>query len=492
MRRGVINIEVNMNTISLVLGVSLVIGVVASQLSKRIGVPALVLFIGAGMLLGSDISGWIYFDNAAAAQTIGSIALVEILFQGGLETEWRKMKKVLLPSSVLATVGVVVTSLLTGLIAWWVLDIDWPMAMLIGSIVGSTDAAATFAVIGNSDLPARLKHTLESESGLNDPMAIFLTILMIEWVQIGTPSAPHAIGFLVLQMGLGVAAGLGAGWLMKRVIPRVRLEASGLYPILLTGVAFALFAAVSLLSGSGYMAVYILGIYLATLELPYRQSVFRFHEGMAWLAQIVMFTMLGLLVFPSDLGPITVPAMLIAAGQILIARPLAVWLGTLGMGFHWREYLVLAWAGLRGAVPVILATYPLVAGVPNSDMIFNVVFFVVLFSCVLQGSTISWVADKLGLLVRGGPPRPIRLELVAMEKLNADVLEVELHETSLATGRRLSEISLPEQVTISAIYRGGRVVIPRGGTRLEAGDVLFVLAPRDSSGRVESLLVGET
>lgn len=481
-----------MYTISLVLGISLMIGVIASKLSNRIGVPALVLFIGAGMLLGSDISGWIYFDNAEAAQLIGSIALVEILFQGGLETDWRHLRKVLLPSSVLATAGVIVTTLITGLIAWWALDISLPMALLIGSIVGSTDAAATFAVIGNSDVPSRLKHTLEAESGLNDPMAIFLTMLMIEWVQEGMPSAPHALAFLLLQMGLGVAAGLAGGWLMKRIIPRIRLQASGLYPILLIGVAFALFAVVSLAGGSGYMAVYILGIYLAATELPYRQSVFRFHEGMAWLAQIVMFTMLGLLVFPSQLPGIAWPASLIAAGQILIARPLAAWLGTLGMGFTWRELVVLAWAGLRGAVPVILATYPLVAGIPESDTIFNVVFFVVLFSCVLQGSTIPWVAERLGLLVKGGPPRPIRLELVAMERLNADMLEVELHDSSLATGRRLSEIGLPEQVTISAIYRNGRVVIPRGGTRLEAGDVLFVLAPRDSSGRVEALLVGET
>lgn len=478
--------------VALILGVALVIGVVASQLADRIGVPALVLFIGAGMILGSDISGWIYFDNAEAAQLIGTIALVEILFQGGLETEWKHVRKVIVPSSILATVGVLLTSGLTGLIAWWVLDIHWTMALLIGAIVGSTDAAATFAVIGTSDLRARLKYTLEAESGLNDPMAIFLTTIMIMWITQGPPTTLWAVGFLVWQMGLGVVGGLVAGWIMKKLLPRIRFQAAGLYPILLTGVAFTVFALVSLANGSGYLAVYILGIYLATLEIPYRQSVFRFHDGMAWLAQIVMFTVLGLLVFPSQMGPIAVPALAIAAGQILVARPLAVWLCTLGQRFTLREFVVLAWSGLRGAVPVILGTYPMVAGVPNSGMIFHVVFFVVLVSATLQGSTISWLADKLGQLLRGEPPRPVRLELMTMERLNADMLEVELNESSRATGMRLAELALPELCTVSAIYRDGRVVAPRGHTKLLAGDVLFVLAPKDHSARVEELIVGET
>lgn len=456
------------------------------------GLPALVIFIAVGMILGSDVSGWIYFDDAWLAQLVGTVALVQILFEGGLQTEWRQLRRVVWPALSLATVGVLITVVVTGLLAWLVLGVDLPMALLMGAIVGSTDAAAVFAVIGNQDLPRRLKYTLEAESGVNDPMAVFLTLLMMGWVQQGPPNPVAAVGFVLWQMGLGAVAGYVVGRVVSWALPRLRLQASGLYPILLFAVAVTTFALVSWLNGSGFVAVYILAVYVGGIEIPYRKSVLRFHEGMAWLAQIIMFMMLGLLVFPSQIPPVALPGLVIAGGLILLARPLAVWVSTLRMGFRWQERALLAWAGLRGAVPIVLATYPLLAGVEGSAMLFHVVFFVVLTSAAIQGATVGRVANWLGLVKGALAPRPVTLELVAMERLNADMIEVELTESFHAVGRRLAELDLPDQVTVSALYREGRVVIPRGSTRLAAGDVLFILAHKEQSPLVRELLAGES
>ncbi|MFZ5813790.1 MAG: potassium/proton antiporter [Bacillota bacterium] len=468
-------------------GLLLLAGVVASKLAFRMGVPALVLFILVGMVLGSDVTGWIYFDNAWLAQLVGTVALVQILFEGGLQTEWRQLRRVTWPALSLATVGVLVTVLVTGGLAWLVLGLEPPLALLVGAIVGSTDAAAVFAVIGNQDLPRRLKHTLEAESGINDPMAVFLTLLMMDWIRQGPPGLWEALGFFLWQMALGAAAGWLVGRTVAWLLPRLRFEASGLYPILLFAVALTTFALTSWLEGSGFVAVYILAVYIGGLEIPYRQSVVRFHEGMAWLAQIVMFILLGLLVFPNQIPPVALPGLAIAAGLIFLARPLAVWLSTPGMGFRLPERALLAWAGLRGAVPIILATYPLLANLPESGTIFNVVFFVVLTSALIQGATIGPVAGWLGLTRGKLPPRPVTLELVAMERLDAHLVELEVTPGSRVEGRRLAELALPEQVTVSAIYRRGRVVTPRGSTRLEAGDILFILAQREQTARIHQL-----
>lgn len=471
-------------------GVLLLAGVVSTKLASRLGVPALVLFIAVGMLLGSDVTGWIYFDDAWLAQLVGTVALIQILLEGGLQSQWRQLRRVARPALTLATVGVLVTVLVTGALTRFALGVDWPMALLVGAIVGSTDAAAVFAVIGNQDLPRRLKYTLEAESGMNDPMAVFLTLLMMEWVKQGPPSLWAAAGFLLWQMGLGALVGWAVGRLTAWLLPRLRFEASGLYPILIFGVAVTTFALTSWLQGSGFVAVYILAVYLGGLEMPYRQSVIRFHEGMAWLAQMVMFILLGLLVFPRQLPPVALPGLLIAAGLIFLARPLAVWLSTLGMGFARKERALLAWAGLRGAVPIILATYPLLAGVPDSGMIFNVVFFVVLTSAAVQGATVGRVAHWLGIAGGALPARPVALELVAMERLDAVMVEMDVTPGSRADGRRLADLALPEQVTVSAIYREGRVITPRGSTRLQAGDALFILAQKEQAPLLEHLLIG--
>lgn len=474
----------------LVLGALLLGGVITTKLASRMGVPSLILFILVGMVLGSDITGLIYFDDAWLAQFVGTLALVVILFEGGLQTQWKQLRRVAAPASSLATVGVLVTVAVTGLLAWAVLDLSFPEAMLIGAIVGSTDAAAVFAVIGKQNIRTRLKITLEAESGANDPMAVLLTLLMLEWVQAGPPNPWEAVGFLVWQMGLGLIAGLVLGKLAAWAVPRLRLEASGLYPILLLGTAVFTFAATSWLGGSGLVAVYVLAVLLGSLELPYRQSIMRFHEGAAWLSQMAMFFILGLLVFPRQLPPVILPGLFIAGGLILLARPVAVWVSTLGMGFTWQERLLLSWAGLRGAVPIVLATFPLLAGVAQSNLIFNVVFFVVLSSALIQGATISQLAERLGLVEGTTPPQAMTLELVAMEKLDVDIVELVLPMGSPAEGKRLAELSLPEKITVSALLRDGQVITPRGSTQLRAGDNLFILAHKKQSHLIRSIFEG--
>lgn len=461
-----------------------------TKVASRIGVPALVLFILVGMFLGSDISGLIYFNDPWMAQLVGTIALVIILFDGGLQTNWKHLRPVAGAAASLATVGVAIQVGIMGVLARLVLGLPWPLAIMVGAIVGSTDAAAVFAVIGNQNVPDRVKSTLEAESGFNDPMAVFLTVLMIGWVGHGPPNPWHAVGLLAWEMGIGLVVGLAAGWLAARGLARVRFEAIGLYPILMVASAMFTFGIAGWLHASGFLAVYVLAVYLGSVEIPYRQSMLRFGEATAWIAQMVMFILLGLLVFPRQMPAVILPGMLLAAGLILVARPVAVFVSTWRSGFSVREGILLAWAGLRGAVPIVLATYPMLAGVPHSELIFHVVFFVVLTSTAIQGAMISPLASWLGLLGHPAPPRGITLEFVTMEKLNAAMLEIVLLEGSDAVGQTLAELPLPERATVSALVREGRVVAPRGDTTLQAGDTLFILSSKAQTAAVRALLEG--
>lgn len=471
-------------------GILLLAGVAATKLSSRVGVPALVLFIAVGMILGGDITGLLPFDDARIAQFVGTAALVIILFEGGLQTDWRELRQALWPSVSLATIGVVLTAVLTGFVALTLRELDVLTAMLLASIIGSTDAAAVFAVIGRLQVRRRMKVTVESESAMNDPMAVLLTVFLIRWIMAGPPSAGEAVVFLVWQMGFGLAAGIGSGWLAVRALRRLRYEASGLYPIFVIAMAFVSWAVTTALNGSGFVAVFVLGVFLGHHELPYKNSIIRFNAGIAWLGQIVMFTMLGLLVNPSQLPYVAGAGLLIAAAQMFVTRPIAVWLSTLGMRYPLREKVWIAWGGLRGAVPIVLATYPLMAGVPHSDLIFNVVFFVVLLSALLQGGTIKALAVRLGLVEGVAPPQTVKLELLAMEELEVDMVGVSLPDGARAVGSRLADCDLPESMTVSAILRDGKIVTPRGMTRLQAGDYLFVLAPKEESHRLGELFAG--
>lgn len=471
---------------------TLLLAFLLTRLSSKFGIPGLVLFVAIGMVLGSDISGLIYFDNPFVARLIGMLALIVILFEGGLKTEWSTVRPVLLPAGSLATLGVVGTSLVVGFAAHLVLNISLVEGMLLGAIVGSTDAAAVFSVIGQRRLKPRVKYTLEAESGMNDPMAIFLTILLLSIITAPVASAWDLIGLLVWQAATGLTIGFGMGRGTVTLVNRMRLGDGVLYPALFLTTSLVTYSVVSLVNGSGVLAVYIFAMVIGNSPIPFRHNVIRFHEGLAWLAHVSMFTILGLLVFPRQLIPVIVPGLILAITLILVARPLAVFATTPGMGFTFRERLFVSWAGLRGAVPIILATYPFLVGYEQSNLIFNTVFFVVLTSALLQGTTIPPLARRLGLEL--GPKRtPVHaLELLSLGETNVELVEYRVTEQCAAVNRTLADLPLPEHVVVSAISRGDAMIPPRGSTQLQLGDFLFVLTPSSLVPTVQEILSSGT
>ena len=483
-------IDFSINGIILLGGIFLLTGVLMTKISARAGVPSLVLFLIIGMLLGSDVSGLIYFSNAELAQMVGIVALIIILFEGGLQTQWKNIRPVLGASLVLATLGVLIT---TGVVAWaayYILDIGWLEALLLGSIVGSTDAAAVFSVLAGQNIKARISATLEAESGTNDPMAMFLTIAFIQLIMIPDASGWTMFGSFVLQMGVGAVFGISLGYVASWTVNRIRLEASGLYAVLAAGFAIFIYSFTAILGGSGLLAVYLAALVIGTRELTHSHSIISFHEGFAWLMQIVMFMLLGLLVFPSELleWELIWKGLVLSLVLIIIARPIAVFVSTAFFDYSIQEKLFVSWAGLRGAVPIVLATFPMLAGLENSFMFFNFVFFIVLTSALLQGSTIPFIAEKLSLNGRPSPKRIHSLELVSMDRANAEMLEVVLSEKSPFAGQLVQTIGLPKQTLISAIIRSGRLVMPTGTTKLRVGDVLYVLTEKKQVSKVKMVL----
>jgi potassium/hydrogen antiporter len=461
----------------LVGGLLLLIGIVSSKFATRLGLPVLVLFIGVGMLAGEEGLGRIAFENYALAHGIGTVALGLILFDGGLRTPLDAFRVAWKPSALLATVGVLITSIVTGVAAAWILGISLLEGVLLGSIVGSTDAAAVFAILRSKGLHLgeRLAATLEIESGSNDPMAIFLTVGLLEVLLGRMPLGPGLLGFFVLQMGVGAVAGLAVGWAAVRLINRINLEAAGLYPML-TGVCGMLsFGLAAVLGGSGFLAVYLAGLVIGNSRVVFQRGTLLFHDGLAWVGQIVMFVVLGLLSFPSAVLEVAVPGLLIAAVLILVARPVAVIPLLLPFGFNLRELVFLSWVGLKGAVPIILATYPLLFGLPGGIVLFNVVFFVVLVSAITQGWSLPAVARLLRLQQPGEPEPPVTLEITSLRDVDADIVEYTLLADSRASGRRLNQLALPEGVVIAIIARGETLIPPRGSTQLRPGDHVFVV-----------------
>ncbi|WP_110113505.1 potassium/proton antiporter [Bacillus sp. CGMCC 1.16541] len=468
----------------------LISGVITTKFSARLGVPALVLFIVVGMVMGSDVLGIIHFDNASIAQTIGVFALVIILFEGGLQTKWSTLRPVIPPALSLATVGVLLTSGIVAVAAKYILGIGWLEAVLFGAIVGSTDAAAVFAVLKGQNVKPRIGATLEAESGSNDPMAVFLTIAMIELITLPDANMWKLIGSFFVQMGLGIVLGYLFGRLAVSAINRLNLDSSGLYPVFATAFALLIYGITAFMNGSGLLAVYVSAIIIGNTEVAYRHSIIRFSEGFAWMMQILMFVILGLLVFPSELftWDIMFKGISIALILMLIARPVAVYLSTIKMGYTNKELLFLSWAGLKGAVPIVLATFPMLAHVENSQLIFNVVFFVVLMSCLIQGSTITNLADKLGLV---GPEKttPMHsLELVSLGKANAEMIEYEMEEDAAIVGQKLIDIPFPQHALINAIIRDDKLITPTGNTVIQPRDFLYVLTSRASKQELKELL----
>lgn len=470
----------------------LLAGVLLSKTSSRLGVPSLLLFLVLGMLAGSEGLLGIEFEDFALAQRYGIIALAFILFSGGAGTAWRDIRRVLVPGVALATVGVLLSAIVLGAIAASILGLELLEGMLLGSVIASTDAAAVFSILrsrGVAIVP-RLRHLLELESGSNDPAAVFLTVGMIALVQRTGGGAVDLVGLFVVQMGLGLVA----GWLLARgavaLINRLRLEYDGLYPVMTVAFVLLTYEGTAWLGGSGFVATYVAGLTIANSEFLHKRSLLRFHDAIAWLMQISMFVLMGLLVFPSDLVPVAWQAVLVAAVLLLVARPLAVVLTLLPFRVPAREIAFVSWVGLRGATPIVLATFPVVAGIPNSQTIFDVVFFVVLLSVLIQGTTIPAAAKSLGLAAKLPAENAYTFDAVIAGDEGHGLREVAIAEGAPAAGRSLVSLALPAGVLVVLLYRAGQILVPQGGTVLEAGDRVLLLAEEDTYPAARALLAG--
>ncbi|MCZ2151592.1 MAG: potassium/proton antiporter [Bryobacterales bacterium] len=455
----------------------LIAGVLASKVSNRLGIPALLLFLLIGMLAGSEGIGGIPFDDARLTQTLGIIALSFILFAGGLETEWARVSGVVWRGLSLSTIGVLVTALVVGSAATLVFGFSWSEGLLLGSIMSSTDAAAVFSVLRSrgAGLKGTNKPLLELESGSNDPMAVFLTMALIRVVnRPDSPVLDLALMF-VLQMIAGAAAGYGFGKAFVFVVNRIKLETEGLYPVLTLGVVLLVYGLASFSRGNGFLAVYLAGIVMGNSDFIHKRSLVRFHDGLAWLMQITMFVALGLLVFPSRLIPVAGAGFLIAGILMFVARPAGVFLSLLFAKMGLRHKLLISWVGLRGAVPIVLATFPFVAGTPNPDLYFNVVFFVVLTSVLLQGTSIPLVAGWLRLRAPLAKKREYPLEYVSRGRSRNDLVDVRVPDRSPVAGRQIVDLKLPKPALIVLLGRNEDFIVPRGSTVLQPGDVMLVL-----------------
>ncbi len=458
--------------------VLLLASILASKVSDRLGVPSLLIFLGIGMLAGSDGIGGIHFDDPSIAQTLGVIALSYILFAGGLSTSWSSVRPVLWQGGLLSTLGVFITAALAGWFATVVGGFSPLEGFLLGSIISSTDAAAVFSVLRskNVSLKGNLTPLLELESGSNDPMAVLLTLACISLLLHPGETVIDLIPAILVQLVLGAGLGYLLGRGMVLLINHVRLEYDGLYPVLSLALVLFVYGFSTIFQANGFLAVYVAGIVMGNHGFIHKRSLMRFHDGLAWLMQISMFLVLGLLVYPSRLAGIAGTGILVTAFLMLAARPAAVFLTLIGSGMSFREQAMVAWVGLRGAVPIILATFPLLAGIPQADMIFNVVFFVVLASALLQGTSIPQVARWLGVdaPIARVPVYPIECEPGG--RVPCDLVDVEIAEGSAAAGKQLVELGLPEGALVILINRGEEFIIPTGGTILNPGDRLLFLA----------------
>ncbi|HNP72802.1 MAG TPA: potassium/proton antiporter [Kouleothrix sp.] len=454
----------------------LIMSVIASKASTRFGIPALVLFLGIGMLAGSEGPGGIYFDDAALAQAIGVVSLMFILFSGGLATDWHAIRPVLGRGLALANVGVALSALMMGLFASYVLGFSWLEGLLLGVIVSSTDAAAVFAVLRASgvDLADDLEPLIELESGSNDPIAVFLTAAVTSLLLHPGASVLALVPEFILEMVLGTVAGVVMGRVMALAINRLRLTAEGLYPVLMIAMVLLTYGGTAALGGNGFLAVYLAGIVVGNLDFVHKRSLILFHDGLAWLVQIAMFLTLGLLVFPSRLLPVAGSGLLAAAFLIVLARPLSVILALAPFRMRLREMLMVSWVGLRGAVPIVLATFPLLAGLPHADLIFNMVFFIVVTSVLLQGTSIPLVGRLLGVGSPPVAPRATRL-FVPRVTVRSHVAEFEIDARSRFRGATVLDLGLPPGALVVAINRGSDRIVPGGGTVLRAGDQLLIL-----------------
>jgi cell volume regulation protein A len=481
----------SVGTLILVAGSLLALGIAASLVAGRLRVPGLVLFLGLGMLIGSEALGIIDFGSSRAdvelARNIGVVALVLILFEGGLAAGWGEIRPVFRASVSLALIGTVATAGVVGVVAYWLLDLSMKEALLLGSIVAATDGAAVFSVLRGSSIERRLARLLEGESGFNDPVAIVLVLGLIKAIQERGYGPLDMLGLAALQLGVGAAVGLIIGRVAVEGFQRVQLGSSGLYPVASIASAALSFGIADELHGSGFLAVYLTGLALGSGQIPARRTVADFHDGLAWVSQIAVFFTFGLLVFPSSLGDVVGESLLIAGVLMFVARPLAAFLATVGARFNVGERLLLGWAGLRGAVPIVLATFPVLDGVPHARSFFNIVFFVVLASTLVQGVTFDPLAKRLRLTTsEPALPRPL-VEVGTVRRLGAEVVEFPVRDGDCIAGRLVNELGLPREALVNVIVREDQALLPRGSTTIESGDRLHIMVRQRVRADVEGL-----
>jgi cell volume regulation protein A len=447
-----------------------------------------VLFLGLGMLLGSDGLGWIRFDDYQQARIVGIVALALILFEGGLAAGFEEIRPVLVPSALLAVLGTLVTAVVAGLAAAWLFDLTTLEGLLLGSILASTDGAAIFAVLRGSTLRRRVARTLEGEAGFNDPVAVLLVLGFIDWVD----KPGYGLGNMVVlfgqEIGIGLVVGLAAGALGIQLLRRTRLASAGLYPVASLAIAGVAYGAADVAHGSGFLSIYLAGLALGSAQIPAKRTIVTFHGGLGWLAQVVMFLVLGLLVFPSQLGHVVVEGTVLAVIVVVAARPLGVMVATIGQRFDLAERAVLGWAGLRGAVPVVLATFPVIRHIPHSIQFFDIVFFAVLVSTVVQGTTFEALARRLGVTTAESALPETLLDVGAVRRLGAEVVEFPVDSAHAIAGHRVRDTGLPRDALLNVIIRGEQAILPRGSTVIEPGDRLHLLVRQEASVELRGLL----
>ncbi len=469
----------------LIAGILLAAGIAGALLADKVRIPGLLLFLGLGMLAGSEGIGGIEFTNTELARTLGTIALVLILFEGGLTAGWSEIRPVLGTAASLATLGTALTALLAGLAAKLIFGLSLLEGLLVGSAIAATDSAAIFAVLRNSTLRKRLARSLEGESGMNDPVALLLVIGFIEWIQKPGYGVADMAGLLALKLAVGILVGVALGRAATWVLQKVELPSDGLYPVATIAIAGLAYGLSELIHGSGLLAVYLAALALGDAALPGKRIVVTFHEGVGWIAQIALFILLGLLVFPSALDDVALKGLALSAVLILVARPAATFLATALSPLNVREQVMLGWAGLRGATPIWLATFPVVAGIRSGDEEFAIVFFVVVTSTLIQGASFEPLAKRLGLTT-DEPALPQRLlESGRIREMGGDVVAFRLPPGAAAAGHRVRELELPREALVNVIVRDGHAIPPRGSTELREGDELHVLVRGELRREVE-------
>ncbi|WP_339607144.1 potassium/proton antiporter [uncultured Roseivirga sp.] len=470
--------SLTIENIMLIGSLLLFISIIAGKTSYRFGVPTLVLFLAIGMLAGSDGIGGIYFDNPSVAQFIGVVSLNFILFSGGLDTNWSSIKPVLWQGISLSTFGVLLTAVTMGTFVWAITDFTIYEGLLLGAIISSTDAAAVFSILRGKNLALRnnLRPTLELESGSNDPMAYVLTIAFLALVMNPDQSLFSIIPLFLKQMIIGGIAGLLFGIASKYVINKIKLGFEGLYPVLVISLMFITFSGTDALGGNGFLAVYLCAVYLGNQDLIHKKTILKMFDGLAWLMQIVLFLTLGLLVYPTEILPILGIGLLISLFQIFIARPISVFLSLTPFKMKMRRRFYISWVGLRGAVPIVFATYPLIAGIEKANMIFNIVFFISLSSVLIQGTTLSVIAKWLNVALPEDSKPKSPLDDLLSETAKAIMVEIKMPENGIAVNKKIVDLHFPKTALIAMINRDNKFITPSGATEIFAEDTLVVLS----------------